>query len=108
MANYNTFVVVDCNTRKPMLTTSSARKADAMLKTGVRVEVWNGNSLVEKIYEADKRREKSPLSPYIEAEREYIRQKQRNAEERNARKRANRERKYNGVVKCHELSRMKT
>ena len=27
MANYNTFVVVNCKTRKPVITTSSARKA---------------------------------------------------------------------------------
>lgn len=93
MANYNTFVVVDCKSRVPVLTTSSARKANSLLKTGIRVEVWNGNAIVEKIYEADKRRERSPLLPYIEAEREYIRQKQLKAEQRNARKRANRERK---------------
>ncbi len=111
MANYNTFVVVDCKTRAPILTTSSARKANAMLKTGVRIEVWNGNSLVEKIYDADRRREQFPLSPYIEAERDYIRQKQARAEKRNARIRANRERRkqnLNGVVRCHELSKMPT
>lgn len=88
MANYNTFLVVDCETRKPILTTSSARKANSMLTTGVRVEVWNGNKKVETIYESDKRREKKPLGPYIEAERDYIRQKQENATLRNARRKA--------------------
>ncbi len=83
MANYNTFLVVDCNTRRPILTTSSARKARSELRTGVRVEVWNNNTLVERIYEADKRREADPLAPYVEAEREYIRQKQAKAEARN-------------------------
>ena len=84
MANYNTFVVVDCKSRKSILTTSSARKANSLLETGVRVEVWNGNSKVETIYEADKKREGgNPLFPYIQAEREYIRQKQKRAEERN-------------------------
>ena len=84
MANYNTFVVVDCRSRKPLLTTSSARKARKELQTGIRVEVWNGNQLVERIYESDKRRERDPLVPYVNAEKEYIRKKQKQAEERNA------------------------
>ena len=83
MANYNTFLVVDCKTRKPILTTSSARKARKELRTGVRIEVWNNNNIVEKIYESDKRKEADPLAPYVEAEREYIRQKQAKAEARN-------------------------
>lgn len=83
MANYNTFLVIDCNTRRPILTTSSARKAQNELRTGVRVEVWNNNTLVERIYEADKRKEADPLAPYVEAEREYIRRKQAKAEARN-------------------------
>lgn len=83
MANYNTFVVVNCNTRKPILTTSSARKANAELTVGVRVEVWNSNERIEVIHEYDKRREKYPLAPYIQQEREYIRKKQEKAEQRN-------------------------
>lgn len=83
MANYNTFLVVDCNTRKPILTTSSARKASKELKTGVRIEVWNNNELVTKIYESDKNNGANPLSPYIQAERAYIRKKQAAAERRN-------------------------
>jgi hypothetical protein len=83
MANYNTFVAVDCKTRRPILTTSSARKVRAELRTGVRIEVWNNNAIVERIYEADKRKEKDPLAPYVEAEREYIRKKQAKAEARN-------------------------
>lgn len=83
MANYNTFVVVNCNTRKPILTTSSARKANAELAVGIRVEVWNNNELVEVIHEYDKRREKYPLAPYIQQEKEYIRRKQEKATERN-------------------------
>lgn len=86
MANYNTFLVVDCNTRRPILTTSSARKARKELRTGVRVEVWNNNVLVERIYEADKRKEADPLAPYVDAEREYIRRKQEKAEARNRRR----------------------
>ena len=86
MAVYNTFVVVNCNTRKPILTTSSARKANKLLTTGFRIEVWNNNDLVERIYESDKRREKSPMSPYIELEKNYIREKQKRAEERNRRR----------------------
>lgn len=83
MANYNTFLVVDCNTRKPILTTSSARKASKELKTGVRIEVWNNNELVTKVYESDKSNGANPLGPYIQAEKEYIRKKQAAAERRN-------------------------
>lgn len=79
MANYNTFLVIDCNSRKTLLNTSSARKASKELKTGVRIEVWNNNELVTKIYEADRK----PLEHYIQAEREYIRKKQAAAERRN-------------------------
>ena len=82
MADYNTFIVVDCNTRKPILTTSSARKASRLLTTGNRIEAWNNNEIVQKIYAQDS----SPLSVYINAEREYIRKKQAKAEARNRRR----------------------
>lgn len=82
MANYNTFIVVDCNTRKNVITTSSARKAARLLKTGFRVDVWNDNRLVETI------RATGSLASYIELEREYIREKQKRAEERNKRRRS--------------------
>ena len=88
MANYNTFVVVNCSTRKIIVTTSSARKAYKELQKGVRIEVWNNNTLVERIYEADKQREAYPLFPYIQAEREYIGRKQAQAAERNKRRKA--------------------
>lgn len=91
MANYNTFVVVDCKTRKSFLTTSSARKASAELRAGVRIEVWNGNSKVETIYNADRKRERgNPMAPYISAEKQYIRRKQELATQRNARRKKKR------------------
>ena len=83
MANYNTFMVVDCKSRKSILTTSSARKSNRLLQTGFRIDVWNNNEKVETIYAKDR----TPMKPYIEAEREYIRQKQARAEERNKGKR---------------------
>ena len=86
MANYNTFVVVNCTTRKPVITTSSARKAYKELQTGIRIEVWNNNNLVERIYESDKK-EGNPMKPYIDMEKEYIRKKQENATLRNQRRR---------------------
>lgn len=43
MAAYNTFVVVDCKKRTPILVTSSARKARGNLSVGYRVEVWSDN-----------------------------------------------------------------
>ena len=87
MANYNTFVVVDCKSRKSILITSSARKANRHLATGFRIEVWNNNNCIETIYERDRKQEQSPLAPYIEREREYIREKQQRAEARNKRRR---------------------
>ena len=63
MANYNTFIVVDCNSRKSILTTSSARKANGMLATGYRLEQQQQGSLYlpknkrsdEAIYSSGKR-----------------------------------------------------
>ena len=86
MANYNTFVVVNCLTRKIIITTSSARKAYRELQKGVRIEVWNNNVLIERIYERDKRRETNPMKPYVDMEREYIRNKQERATKRNTRR----------------------
>ena len=83
MANYNTFLVVDCNTRKPILNTSSARKAERELRKGTRIEVWNNNQLIIRIYEADRNKQQYPFMPYINAEKEYIREKQAKAEKRN-------------------------
>lgn len=94
MANYNTFIVVDCNSRKSILTTSSARKANSLLATGFRVEVWNNNKKIEVIYESDKRLEPNPLGYYIAMEKEYIRNKQARAEARN--KARKRKRELNG------------
>lgn len=88
MANYNTFVVVECKARRTVLVTSSVRKASKLLQTGIRIEVWNSNSLVETIYDRDRRGKGNPLRPYIEKEREYIRNKQAKAEKRNAARRA--------------------
>ena len=82
MATYNTFVVVNCKNRSIVIVTSSARKAAEQLKVGVRIEVWNRNELVEKIYA--KCREKRHMKPYIDAEREYIGKKQKAAEKRNS------------------------
>lgn len=91
MANYNTFVVVDCASRKSILATSSARKANAMLRVGTRIDVWNGNQKVETIYAAESKRESGgTMAPYIELEREYIRNKQKRAEQRNSLRRQKR------------------
>ena len=94
MANYNTFVVINCTTRKPVVATSSARRAYRELQSGIRIEVWNNNILIERIYESDKKHEKNPMKPYIDMEREYIRNKQEMATLRNQR------RKANGKFKC--------
>ena len=79
MANYNTFMVVDCNSRKSILTTSSARKATKLLNAGYRIDVWNNNEKVVSVYETTK----DLMKPYIQIEKEYIKRKQARAEERN-------------------------
>ena len=83
MAKYNTFVVVDCKSEKSILTTSSARKSAKLLQTGVRIDVWNDNKKVLTVYAKDR----TSMKVYIDAEREYIRQKQERAEARNKRRR---------------------
>ena len=84
MANYNTFLVVDCYTRKSVLVTSSARKAKEYLVKGVRVEVWNNNQMVETIYSPGKKNcNKNPLGSYIYEEKEHIARRQGKAEQRN-------------------------
>lgn len=83
MANYNTFQLVDTKSRKTLLTTSSARKCKRELQTGRRVDVWNGNELVETIYAKNI----DDLNKYVRMEKEYIAQKQAQATLRNQRRR---------------------
>lgn len=82
---YNTFVVVNCKSRKIVLVTSSARKAEALRVVGFRIDVWNCNRLVERIHAREK--EPRPMEPYIQAERDFIGQRQLNREKRNNRRR---------------------
>ena len=76
MAKYNTFLLVDTKTRKPLLVTSSARKVTAELCNGRRVEVWNENERIDMIY-ANK---PESMKQFIQAEKEYIQRKQERAE----------------------------
>lgn len=79
MAKYNTFLLVDTKTRRPLLVTSSARKAKGELWKGRRVEVWNENTKVRTIYA----RQSDGMDIYIATEKEYISMKQLAAEARN-------------------------
>lgn len=72
MATYNTFVVVDCKKRTTLLVTSSARKANAFLNKGCRIDVWSENMKVESIYNKNRKN----IHPYIALEKNYIKQKQ--------------------------------
>ena len=83
MANYNTFVVYDCKKRKPILITSSARKAKNMLHTGFKVEIWNDNACVETVYT----KQTINLNKYVSLEREYIAHKQSKAKSKNDKRR---------------------
>lgn len=82
MAKYNTFLVLSTK-GKPLLVTSSARKARQHLQVGVRVEVWSENSKKEIIYNRTRR----VLDKYVTAEKDYIRNKQKTAEMRNRKRR---------------------
>ena len=86
MSKYIIFVVVDCKTRTILLVTSSAKKAQALLTKGVRIEVWSDNKLVEKIYHSSTT-SRHPIGRYLDRERAYIGGKQARAEQRNRRKR---------------------
>ena len=87
MANYNTFIAQETKGGKTMLVTSSARKVKQLLAPGIRIEVWSNNAKTETIYT----KSSALLAKYIEAERQYIREKQAKAEKRNKarRERAN-------------------
>ena len=84
MANYNTFIAQETKGGKTMLVTSSARKVKSLLAPGIRVEVWSENQKTETIYT----KTRSLLDKYVEAERQYIREKQARAEHRNKLRRA--------------------
>lgn len=82
MAKYNTFLVISTKGAS-LLVTSSARKARKLLAPGARVEVWAENKKTETIYT----RTAHLLSKYVTAEKEYIKNKQAKAEERNKKRR---------------------
>ena len=83
MANYNTFNLIDTKSRKTLLTTSSARRCKKELVKGRRIDVWNGNALIDVIYAKNI----SDIDKYVRLEKEYIAQKQRKATERNKKRR---------------------
>lgn len=85
VANYNTFGLVDTKTRKILLITSSARKCKKAFLKGHRIEVWNGNTLINTIYNKNL----TEIDEYIKLEKQYIAEKQRKAELRNKRRKNN-------------------
>lgn len=82
LANYNTFGLVNTKTRKILLITSSARKCKKAFIKGHRIEVWNGNTLVNTIYNKNL----ADIDEYIRLEKQHIANKQRKAEARNKRR----------------------
>lgn len=84
MANYNTFIAQDTKGGRTMLVTSSARKVKAILAPGVRVEVWSENLKIETIYT----KTAALLEKYVQSEKQYIKEKQAKAEQRNKARRA--------------------
>ena len=83
MANYNTFNLIDTKSRKTILTTSSARKCKRAFVKGYRIDVWNGNTLVDVIYNKNI----EDVNKYVRKEKEYIAWKQERAALRNQRRR---------------------
>lgn len=79
MADYNTFIAIQ--KQKPVMVSGSIRKCIPFLKIGSRIEVWNHNQLVKKIYVKNK----NELKEYIEIEKEYHRRKQERLIERKTR-----------------------
>ena len=53
MDNSIAFSIYDCNKRKTILVTHSALTAKQYLKTGFKVEVWNGQKLLQTLYRND-------------------------------------------------------
>ena len=84
MANYNTFIAQETKGGRTVLVTSSARKVKATLAPGIRVEVWSENRKTETVYT----KTRALLDKYVEDERQYIREKQARAEQRNKARRA--------------------
>lgn len=82
MADYNTFHLYDCKARKTILITSSARKCLRELCVGKRIDIWNGNTKTDTVYD----RTKDKMRPYVKAEKDYIRKKQKAQTLRNARR----------------------
>ena len=78
-SDYNIFVVYDCVKRKPILVTSSARKAKRSLHKGIRVDVWNVEENIARIYSQNS----FLLDKYIALEKQYIARKQAYATNRN-------------------------
>lgn len=75
----NVFVVLNCKMRKVEFATLSARKALNALEKGKRIEVWNNNALIEKVYS----KETFKMQPYIAMEKEFIGKRQARAEHKN-------------------------
>lgn len=75
----NMFLVIDCKMRKVLFATLSASKAKDVIKKGLKVEVWLNGILSNVIYS----NELGKFNQYILQEKEYIRERQRRAEERN-------------------------
>lgn len=84
MANYNTFIAQETKGGRTMLVTSSARKVKSLLAPGIRIEVWSENKKVETVYT----KTVALLDKYVQSEKEYIREKQARAEQRNKLRRA--------------------
>lgn len=78
----NAFVVIDCKQRKVVLTTLSARKAQCVLRKGLKVEIWIDNIHFDTVY--SKQLEK--FMPFTLQEKQYIERKQKKAEQRNKRR----------------------
>lgn len=79
----NLYIVEETKTNKTVLVTLSARKAKKLLGKGRRIDVWCDGERCKRVH----LKTASDFDVYISLEKDYIREKQARAEERNRMKR---------------------
>ena len=72
MPNGNIYLLIECQHQKTILATHSARIAMKYLVPGTRVDIWNNNHRIRKVFASDK----FELLEYMKQERDYLKSKE--------------------------------
>lgn len=72
MPNGNIYLLIECQHQKTILATHSAQIAMKYLVTGMRVDIWNNNHRIRKLFAPDK----FELLEYMKQERDYLKSKE--------------------------------